>query len=67
MEDLPPPPEPPAPKRCPVCGKRVYDRDLTFCSMKCSDADKAQHSTNVAREVSVLMRQYKTGRWTPVD
>jgi predicted nucleic acid-binding Zn ribbon protein len=61
------PREPEAPKRCPVCGKKVYDRNLTFCSMKCSDADKARSSTNVAREVAVLMRQYKAGLWTPVD
>ena len=57
----------PAPKRCPVCGKKVYDRNLTFCSMKCSDADKVQSSADVAREVAVLMRQYNAGNWTPVD
>lgn len=54
-------------KRCPICGRRVYEPDHTYCSMKCSDAEKTNTTTAIEREVEVLMRQYRAGKWTPVD
>ena len=50
-------------KRCPVCGRRVYDPNHLFCSMKCSDLDKMEGSNKIAREVATLMRQYRTKPW----
>ena len=54
-------------KRCPVCGRPVYESDHAFCSMKCSDVDKSRKSTATMKEVEALMQQYRDGNWTSVD
>lgn len=67
MLDLPDAPEGSPPKRCPVCNRRIHEPAHTYCTMRCSDVAKQSASAEVAREVAVLMAQYRAGKWLPVD
>lgn len=50
--------------RCLVCGKRIYDTSLKYCTLRCkSIATQERKSLTkvVQREIDTLMEQYRTG------
>lgn len=50
---------------CPVCGGTLKNSKSVFCSGKCRT--KSRSSVGDNKDLEVLMRQYKEGRWTSVD
>jgi predicted nucleic acid-binding Zn ribbon protein len=50
--------------RCQVCSKRIYDRELKYCSARCKEIakhDRKSLNEVVSREIKILMEQYRKG------
>lgn len=50
--------------RCELCGKRIYDSSLRYCSMRCKEIAKTERkslSNVVSKEINILMEQYRRG------